>query len=355
MNNLFLLFLISLSLCSVIELEEVREQLLEKHNYYRVKHSTSNLVRNSEMEEIAQSYSEYLSENDIFEHSTNTYNGNYMGENLYAGQLRSNIWEACTDLWYSEIKDYNFSNPGFAMNTGHFIQVVWKNTQQIGCGMGCKNNNCKITCNYYPGGNYLGQFADNVFPITSSEQKEANIEESTNEETNYEEDTDNYEDSTTTYSESTEDTSLKNFRNSVVNWHNYYRNLYQVDDLVEDEELNRFAQETSEYMASIDHFYLSSEIYNNHYIGQNAFFYYEAPDGKSIVDLFYDGYKFYDFNSPGYSDTTGGFTQVVWKDSKNIGVGYACNDQNYWYGLIVHYPSGNYEGEFEENAFPKAS
>ena len=28
------------------------------------------------------------------------------------------------DKWYDEIKDYNFNNPQFGHNTGHFTQVI---------------------------------------------------------------------------------------------------------------------------------------------------------------------------------------------------------------------------------------
>jgi len=56
------------------------------------------------------------------------------------------------------------------MNTGHFTQLVWKGSKQIGCGASCNNSNkCYVTCNYYPPGNYIGQFASNVFPLKEDE------------------------------------------------------------------------------------------------------------------------------------------------------------------------------------------
>ncbi len=38
-------------------------------------------------------------------------------------------------------------------------------SKQIGCCAACKNNKWYVTCNYYPPGNYLGQFANNIFPL----------------------------------------------------------------------------------------------------------------------------------------------------------------------------------------------
>ena len=97
-------------------------------------------------------------------HSSDKYNGESLGENLYCGPLSSNIGTSAVDMWYEEVEDYDFNNPGWKSGIGHFTQVVWKGSEKLGCGVGCGSNNyCYVTCNYYPAGNYLNSFATNVF------------------------------------------------------------------------------------------------------------------------------------------------------------------------------------------------
>lgn len=64
---------------------------------------------------------------------------------------------------YSEIKYYQFGYGGFSMQTGHFTQVVWKDTKELGVAIGrARNNKLYIVANYYPPGNYQGRFQQNV-------------------------------------------------------------------------------------------------------------------------------------------------------------------------------------------------
>lgn len=93
------------------------------------------------------------------------------GENLYckfsSGHLILNGKEA-VEAWYSEIKDYKFSNPSFSNTTGHFTQVIWKHSKELGVGMAIKNGRAFVVANYDPPGNFQGKFSENVLPLNKN-------------------------------------------------------------------------------------------------------------------------------------------------------------------------------------------
>ena len=98
-------------------------------------------------------YSQYLLYNNEFKHSGNTFHGAWMGENLAYSAGVNITGETPTDMWYSEVNSYNFSKPSFQPISGHFTQVVWKNSAQFGIGLARLNTVCFMTANYFPGGN----------------------------------------------------------------------------------------------------------------------------------------------------------------------------------------------------------
>ncbi len=68
-----------------------------------------------------------------------------------------------TNAWYDEIKDYNWSNPGFNFETGHFTQVVWKGSTEFGIGAAVSADKSIYICaNYFPPGNWGNEFEENV-------------------------------------------------------------------------------------------------------------------------------------------------------------------------------------------------
>jgi hypothetical protein len=71
-----------------------------------------------------------------------------------------------TSAWYDEIKYYNFNRPIFSTKTGHFTQVIWKNSQRLGVGIAIGNGgrSAFIVAQYTPPGNVQGVFRSNVSP-----------------------------------------------------------------------------------------------------------------------------------------------------------------------------------------------
>ncbi|ODM91211.1 Protein PRY1 [Orchesella cincta] len=140
------------------ELSEVHRVAVDEHNNKRRRHRSPDLRGdNDEIHQAAQRYAEYLVGNDKFEHSGNP----KYGENL-AGTGGGNQVEAVRN---AESK-YDYNNPGFSMETGHFTAVVWKSTTHVGIGVAWnpKKNWWVVVANYSPPGNYDGQYSENVFP-----------------------------------------------------------------------------------------------------------------------------------------------------------------------------------------------
>ncbi|QDZ19012.1 putative cysteine-rich secretory protein [Chloropicon primus] len=132
-------------------LSPLQRSALDKHNEYRRKHGVPLLAWSDEVARSAQSHADRC----VFAHSL----GAGYGENLAWGH--QDIEKAIKD-WYDEIALYNYNSPGFGMGTGHFTQVVWKGTQEVGCARGnCPGQNL-WTCQYSPAGNVMGAFAENV-------------------------------------------------------------------------------------------------------------------------------------------------------------------------------------------------
>lgn len=63
----------------------------------------------------------------------------------------------------AEMKDYNYSDPTFSEQTGHFTQLVWGSTSSVGCGARlCGTKGWYLVCEYWPRGNVVGDFGKQV-------------------------------------------------------------------------------------------------------------------------------------------------------------------------------------------------
>jgi uncharacterized protein YkwD len=137
------------------------QAFVEAHNRVRAKHCAGALTWSAKLAQVAQKWANSLRDKGCaFGHS----NGSY-GENLAAGTTGTLDPEAVVAMWYDEIAHYRFPDGGFSMQTGHFTQVVWRGTSQLGCGHSqCKGMDIWV-CEYDPPGNWEGQYRENVRPL----------------------------------------------------------------------------------------------------------------------------------------------------------------------------------------------
>jgi uncharacterized protein YkwD len=136
------------------------QRLVAAHNQYRAKHCAQPLTWSPKLAQVAQQWANSLRDQGCkFAHSGGSY-----GENLAAGTTGAMDPESVVAMWYDEVKGYSFQQPGFSMQTGHFTQVVWRSTTQLGCGMAqCKGNDIWV-CEYDPPGNWEGRYKQEVLP-----------------------------------------------------------------------------------------------------------------------------------------------------------------------------------------------
>ena len=77
-------------------------------------------------------------------------------------------------------------------------------------------------------------------------------------------------------------------------------------------------------------------------LSENLFMFNSAdPSFRKAVSSWYNESRFYDFNHPGFSPTTGHFSALVWKSSTKVGAGAAKLPNGMYLYVMNLSPAGN--------------
>ena len=131
------------------------KEILSIHNQARAKVGVSPLLWSGNLERIAKDYAEVLAQKCKLQHSKNR-----LGENLYRTTAIESFSPAEGVLaWLNEKEhyDYRTNSSKNGETVGHYTQIIWKDTKELGCGYAQSSCGVFMVCNYFPAGNVVGK------------------------------------------------------------------------------------------------------------------------------------------------------------------------------------------------------
>jgi hypothetical protein len=138
------------------------QRILEAHNGEREKLGLPPLGWNPELAQAAQVWADYLAATGRFEHAPEN-RRNPEGENLWAGTRGYFAPEAMVNAWVREKRYFrpgifpDNSTTGQVEDVGHYTQLVWRATRQVGCAEASSAREDILVCRYAEAGNYRGE------------------------------------------------------------------------------------------------------------------------------------------------------------------------------------------------------
>jgi hypothetical protein len=142
---------------------DFNQRLLAAHNSERAAMGVPPLAWNAGLAADARVWANELAATGRFEHSPDEPGEEPQGENLWAGTPRAFSPEAMVRLWSTEKRDYrpgvfpNNSRSGDVENVGHYTQLIWRASRQVGCASAVGRNEEFLVCRYSEAGNVVGQ------------------------------------------------------------------------------------------------------------------------------------------------------------------------------------------------------
>jgi len=149
----------SLAAGSPLSQEDAR-QMVSQHNQVRAQVGVPPVRWSEQLADHAQQWADHLAATSCgLQHRPRSGQWRRVyGENLFMGTVGYYGIADAIKEWADEKKLY----PGGPYQAswrgvGHYTQIVWRDTRQIGCATSVCRGNLVVVCNYDPPGNYIGQ------------------------------------------------------------------------------------------------------------------------------------------------------------------------------------------------------
>lgn len=134
-------------------------RILAAHNRERAALGVPQLRWNPALAASARSWADYLGRTGAFRHDLQEDEG----ENLWAGTRGHYSAEAMVGAWVEEKKHFrpgafpHNSSTGQVGDVGHYTQVAWRRTHEVGCALAKSAQEDVLVCRYAQAGNIIGE------------------------------------------------------------------------------------------------------------------------------------------------------------------------------------------------------
>lgn len=144
-------------------LSDFQKEVVERHNYWRAKLGIGPVKWSDELARFAQEWANELARRGCNTLEHRPYNGKFAqkyGENIYMSQGMSNTPTLVIDDFAAEQQCFDHKTQTCKNSCGicgHYTQIIWEKTTEVGCAMVRCGDTEIWVCNYNPPGNYSGQ------------------------------------------------------------------------------------------------------------------------------------------------------------------------------------------------------
>lgn len=138
------------------------QRVLAEHNRERDRAGVPRLAWSERLAWDAQAWAHALAAQGGLRHASHSENRG-AGENLWMGSAGYYPPESMIASFLEERRHYrpgvfpNVSHTGNWQDVGHYTQVVWRDTREVGCAVARGAGHDFLVCRYWPAGNWMGE------------------------------------------------------------------------------------------------------------------------------------------------------------------------------------------------------